>query len=82
MHKLIVYASKYSFYIMILVIVPVMINVKYILGLWLGNIPDHTVAFIRLTLLIALLECVKNPVLTAIHATGIIKKFQTVEGFS
>ena len=81
MHKLIVYASKYSFYIMILVIVPVMINVKYILGLWLGNVPDHTVAFIRLTLLIALLECVKNPVITAIHATGIIKKFQTVEGF-
>jgi len=81
MHKLIVYASKYSFYIMILVIVPVMINVKYILGLWLGTVPAHTVSFIRLTLLIALLECVKNPIITAIHATGNIKKFQTIEGF-
>lgn len=80
MHKLIVYASKYSFYIMSLIIVPLLVNIRYVLELWLTNVPDHTVIFLRLTLAIAMLDCMKNPVLNAIHATGKIKFFQTVEG--
>lgn len=80
MHKLIYYSSKYSYFIMIIIIIPLMLNIQYVLGLWLGKVPDHTVNFIRLTLVIALLECLKNPILTAIHATGKIKYFQTIEG--
>ena len=80
MHRLIIYASKYSYYVMLLVVVPVLVNIKYILFLWLKQYPDYTIPCVRLTLLIALLECMKNPILTAIHATGKIKRFQTIEG--
>lgn len=80
MHKLVVYSSRYSYYIMLIVIVPLIVNAGFVLDLWLEKVPGHTVAFVRLTLLIALVECLKNPILAAIHATGNIRKFQTVEG--
>lgn len=80
MHFLVVASSKYSFLIMLVFIVPVIINIPYILELWLGNFPSHTITFVRLTLAVALLESLKNPILTAIHATGLIKKFQIIEG--
>lgn len=80
MHKLVVYSSRCSYYIMLLVIVPLIINARFVLDLWLESVPEHTVAFVRLTLLIALVESLKNPILAAIHATGKIRKFQTVEG--
>lgn len=80
MHQLVIYSSKYSCFLVMLVVLPIILNAKYILHLWLGVVPDHTVAFVRLTLVIALLECLKNPLLASIHATGDIKKLQTVEG--
>ena len=80
MHQLVVYSSKYSCFLMMLVVLPIILNAKYILHLWLGVVPDHTVAFVRLTLVIALMECLKNPLLASIHATGNIRKLQTVEG--
>lgn len=80
MHRLIVVGSKYSFFIMLLVVVPLVINAPCVLHLWLGSVPGHTVSFVRLTLCIALVESLKDPLLAGLHATGRIRKFQLVEG--
>jgi len=82
MHQLVIISSKYSFFIMTLLIVPIEMNVPYILKLWLGNYPEHTVMFIKLTLVMLLIKAMSNPLLTALHATGDIRKFQIIEGLS
>lgn len=79
MHKLILSSSKYSFYLMLLISVPIIIYTDYILYLWLGQVPEHSVIFVRLILLICMNATLKNPTLIAIHATGNIKKFQLIE---
>jgi O-antigen/teichoic acid export membrane protein len=69
--KLLIFASsRYCFYLMFLLSLPVILCANYILGLWLGVFPDHTVNFIRLTLVCTLLETLINPLFTANLATG------------
>lgn len=79
MHKLLINSSKYSFYIMLLAVIPIFINLEYILGLWLGEFPEHTIEFTRITLMIGLVGVFRMPVINSIHATGNIKRFQMIE---
>ncbi len=80
MHTLILNSSRYSFYLILLVALPIFINTEYILQLWLSEVPEHTVAFTRLMILSCMNEAFKGPTIMAIHATGDIKKFQIIEG--
>lgn len=80
MHRLVLYSSKFSFFIALVVILPLMYETPYVLRLWLGDVPAHTVNFVRIMLLISLCNTLRNPVLIAIRATGDIRKFQIVEG--
>lgn len=79
MHKLLINSSKYSFYIMLLAVIPIIINLEYILNLWLGEFPEHTIEFTRITLMIGLVGVFRMPVINSIHATGNIKRFQMIE---
>ena len=80
MHQLLISSSKYSFFLMIFLSFPIILNANYILQIWLGEVPDYTADFVRITLIIGCLESLKNPLLASIHATGKIRKFQIVEG--
>lgn len=79
-HQLVLSSSRYSFYLLLLVAFPLLVNTPYAIRLWLGEVPAHTVAFSRLLILVCLLEAFKGPTLMAIHATGDLKKFQIAEG--
>ena len=70
MKTLIFASSKYCFFLMLLLSLPVMLGADFILSLWLGNYPDHTINFLRLTLLCVLLDTLINPLYTANLATG------------
>lgn len=80
MHKLIIGSSKYAFFLVLLLVVPLMVNTEYVLHLWLGQVPEHSVAFTRLMLLICMNYTLSQPTIIGIHATGQLKKFQLVEG--
>lgn len=80
MHKLIVASSKFGYLIMILIIYPLFLLAPVILRVWLGVIPEHTVSFIRVILLVCLIAPLRQTMINAVHATGIIKKFQIYEG--
>ncbi len=68
--------ARFSFYLMMLVAVPFLINQDYILELWLDEVPEYTGIFIILTLLASLLYTMSGPLSTALYATGNIKVFQ------
>lgn len=72
-----VYAGcRYSFYLLALVSIPVIINMDYILKLWLCNVPEYTSEFLKLALITALINSMAQPIVTALQATGKIKVFQ------
>ena len=82
MHKLVVATSKYGFFLMLLLVFPILLCVEPILHIWLGAVPEYTNNFVRIMLLCALLEPLKSGLIAAIHATGDIKRFQIYEGTS
>ena len=70
MHSLICASSRYCYYLLFIIALPIMLEADYILHLWLGVVPEHTVNFIRLTLVFVLLDAFINPMFTANLATG------------
>lgn len=82
MHTLVIAASKYGFFLMLLLVFPVLLCVHAVLKIWLGIVPEYTVSFVRIMLLSGLLMPLSRALMNAIHATGNIKKFQLYEGTS
>lgn len=80
MMTLIYQGARLSFYMLLLLSLPVLINTHYILGLWLKIVPDHAVLFVQLVLLFAMSESISNPLITAMLATGKIRNYQLIVG--
>ena len=74
--KLVFYSAKYSFLLLTLFLVPVMVNVHYILELWLTEIPPYSEIFVQLMLLQSLIHILFNSITTIVNATGNIKVYQ------
>lgn len=74
--------SKISIYLTFLLSVPFFVSTDLILNLWLGaeNVPEYTAQFIRMIIIIGLLEAVSTPVVNVIYASGKIKYFQITMG--
>lgn len=69
--------GKFSFLLVFMISVPVMLNMKYLLHLWLGNkIPPEAVEFCNLALIQLLFVCFSAPMDTAVFATGKIRNYQ------
>ena len=80
MNKLVARGSRFSFYIMLFFIVPVVLETEFILKLWLKGYPDFTVAFVRLTLFLSLIDILSNTLITLQTATGKIRNYQLAVG--
>ena len=80
MHSLIYRSSKFTFFLLFTLSLPVIIETEQILTLWLKIVPDWTVIFVRLMLYVAIVDSVANPLMTAAAATGRVKVYQSVVG--
>lgn len=78
LHKLVFRGTKLSYYLMLLIAIPVLIETPIILQLWLKIVPDHAVQFARLTIISALIIVLGTPLVKAQLATGDIKKYQII----
>lgn len=80
MHKLVFQGARLSYYILLILAVPILCNTHYILQLWLGIIPDSTVRFVQLVLIFTMSESLAGPLITAMLATGKVRNFQIIVG--
>lgn len=80
MHQLVFASAKYGFLLLFLLSLPVMIEAKYILQLWLGVVPEHTVNFMRIILMSCMVNSLANSSTVAAGATGKIKAYSIVVG--
>lgn len=79
MKKLVFYSSKFSYAIMTIVAIPLIVRIEYLLKIWLKEVPDYTAKFIILNLLISIVASLTQPVVTAIQSTGKIRNFHICE---
>lgn len=79
-HTLIYASSRYSFYLLYFLSLPIIIEAPMILKIWLGDFPDHTINFMRLIMVIILIDGITNPLTKGMQAYGKIKKYQIVVG--
>lgn len=80
MNRLVLRTSKFSFYLLFLLMLPVLLEVDYILKLWLQLVPEFSALFTVLVLVNALIDTVSGPLMTALQATGRIRAYQTLVG--
>jgi len=72
--------SRFSFYIVALFALPVLLETDFVLTLWLKHYPDHTVNFVRMVLLISLTDTLSNTLINLQNATGRIRNYQIAVG--
>lgn len=80
MHKLMFRSARFSFYLLFFLSLPILFETGFILKVWLKNVPDNTVIFLRIMICISLLYTIANPMIIANQATGKVKKYQAVCG--
>lgn len=68
--------AKYSFLLLLMVALPVMLETDYILSLWLKEVPPYASAFVQLQLAYALVDVLVYTNLILNNATGKIKAYQ------
>lgn len=78
MHELTCKGAKYSYYLFLFFALPILLETSALLHLWLGKVPEHTVAFVRVALLYSLFVAVGTPFVTAVFATGKVKTYEIV----
>ena len=80
MTNLVIRTSKFSFFLLFILTLPIILEIDYILNLWLKLVPDYTAIFAILILINALIDTVSGPLMTAVAATGKIRVYQLVIG--
>lgn len=79
MHHLICQSAKFSAFLMIFFLVPFMLESDIILRIWLKNVPNDASVFVKWILINSFVDtALTNSLVTAITATGRIKRYQIV----
>lgn len=80
MHSLIFRSSKFTFFLLLCICLPVFMEADFLLGLWLKEVPEYTAVFLRIILCVTIIDAVANPLMISAQATGKVKIYQTVVG--
>lgn len=76
MKKIYYSGSKFSYYLIYTISLPILLETNTILHLWLGsNVPEFTVSFTRIIILTAFVSAFANPTTGVVYATGKIRSF-------
>jgi len=73
-------SSKYSFFVVLLLVTPFYLNIDAVLNLWLGTVPEHSSLFISYIFIFLLIEVLSNSLMIGLQATGDIKKYHITVG--
>jgi len=80
MLRLATLASKFSFFLLSLFAIPLIIELTYVLNLWLKDVPEYTIIFCQLILFISLIQMLSVGLMSAIQSVGKIKGYQSTIG--
>jgi len=78
--KLVFYSSKISYFSFWVIVIPFLIEMDWVLSIWLKVVPEYSSIFCRLMIIETLLNSISFPLSTFIFASGKIKIYQIVTG--
>lgn len=78
LYSLVCRSSKFSFFLLFIISLPLLIEAQFVLRLWLKIVPDHAVIFTKLTLIDVLICTLSYSLQTFVQASGNIKKYQII----
>ena len=76
--KLIFNVSQYTLFLFAIFAVPILLEIDYVLKLWLGEVPEFTSAFIKITLIVYLIKYSNIMVDQGLNATGNVKQLSLI----
>lgn len=78
-HKSLVYsASKLQVYMIYFIMIPFLFRTKYIMQLWLNDVPPYMLSYAKAIIFLSLLYAIFEPIRTAVLATNNIVKFMII----
>ncbi len=72
--KLALVSTQYTYYLMLIIVVPLFLLVQPALKIWLGEVPDGLAPFVQITLLQGLFQAFDTSLYVPIYAKGRIKE--------
>lgn len=80
MHSLVFRSAKFTFFLLLCIALPISVEIRWILSVWLKEVPDYTSGFVVLMLAISIVDAISNPFMISAAATGRVKIYQSVVG--
>lgn len=81
MFKLLYQGSKFSYFLLFIITLPILLETEILLGIWLkDDVTDYTILFTRLLLINSLIEVFVSPLATSMQAYGKIRNYQLTCG--
>jgi O-antigen/teichoic acid export membrane protein len=80
MLKLTMLSCKLSFFLLAFFAIPLIVEMHYVLNIWLKEVPEAGVIFCQLILILSLVKQLTNALMIALQSVGNIKWYQIVVG--
>lgn len=80
MRKLVYQTSKFSAYLMLSASIPLMLEMPFLLDIWLKDVPELTALFAVIMLANGIVDTIDTPVWVVIQAVGKMRNYQLVVG--
>lgn len=69
--------TKYSVLILGAMSLPVIIELPFITGIWIGNVPQYTIEFTRIIIILSLITQSSSGLMSAVQSSGRVKWYTT-----
>ena len=81
MFELVEKGTRFSFYLLFVITLPLLFFADTVLHIWLKEVPDYTLIFTQITLISMIVRALSRPMIVAQNATGNVRNFQLTIGF-
>lgn len=72
--RLLLASTKYSYYLMLVICLPLILLTDFVLHLWLGVVPDYTETFLKIIIIQSLFQVFDTSFYTALYAKGRLRE--------
>jgi len=72
--------SKFAFYLLLMLSLPILLETKFILSIWLNTTPEYAVLFTRLVIVTSIVDSLSYSLMSAAQSSGKIRNYQMIVG--
>lgn len=74
-------ATRLSFFLLFLIALPLIVNINYVLDIWLKDVPQYSAEITSFIIIFSIFEAIGAPLWMSVQSTGKIKLYQIIISF-